>query len=188
MRVFIFGDNHSILDPDIFMYIEQMELMAFFAGYPLVFAIVRFLADEFRNSRVGWIRKLPALLPYAYAFTATLYAGMVLNSMYPHYSAGLLREQFSAHYLRIWGVFAVLFWIPAFSKKPIFSVLHSLVFFFFLLKDVFMHISTTADGRISNDMKIYSISLLLNAVTLGVTAVAYFILDRIRKHRNRHLQ
>ncbi|MEO8173166.1 MAG: hypothetical protein ABI581_08790 [Sediminibacterium sp.] len=172
------------MNPDFFTYIEQLELVAFFAGYPLIFAIVRFLAVEPRMGSFELIRKLSILLPYAYALTATLYLGMVLNNMYPHYSLLAFREQFSTNYLKLWGVVAIFFWIPALGKKSFLSVLHSLVFFFLLLADMFRHINSIADGRISNDMKMYTNSLLLNTATLAITAAAYFILNKMRKRRN----
>ncbi len=164
-------------------YIEQLELMAIFAGYPLIYTIVQVIAGQFKKT-TPFTDKLVKLLPFAYALSGTLFIGLLLKNLYPDYSLKNISQQFQYPYLKIWGVLALLFWFPAFSKKPVFSLLHSLVFFFFLLKDIYFQI-TSSPGRemIKNDMKIYTDSLLLNAGTLTVIVIIYYLFTTIRKNR-----
>jgi hypothetical protein len=58
-------------------------------------------------------------------------------------------------------------------RKPIFSLLHSLVFFFFLAKDIFFHlIGFSSDELIvRNDMKIYSVSIVLTLLSLAFVSL-----------------
>ncbi len=167
---------------DLVSYIERLEMMAFFAGYPLIYAMVNVIAGGRPHKLFSFATRLVKLLPFAYALTGTLFLGLMLKNVYPDYSLKNIAEQFQTSYLRIFGLLSVLFWIPFFSKKPVFSLLHSLVFFFFLLKDLFMHLtSATGNEVIKNDMKIYTDSLLLNMGTLAVIAILYLLLSKLRK-------
>ena len=165
-------------------YIERLELMAYFAGYPFIYALVYFIAEQRRKRPVSLVNTLVILLPFAYALTATLYLGFLLKNMFPYYTVNNIAEQFKISYLQIWGLLGILFWIPIFSKKTIFSLLHSLVFFFMLLKDLVMYI-TFATGKeiIKNDMKIYTGSLLLNSGSLAFLLIIHFTICRIRKRK-----
>ena len=170
---------------DLISYMERLELMAFFAGYPLIYAIVHVIAGAQHKKKFTFSSRLLKLLPFAYALTGTLFLGLMLKNMYPDYSLKNIAEQFQTSWLRIFGLLSILFWIPLLSKKSVFSLLHSLVFFFFLLKDLFMHISSATTGNevIKNDMKIYTDSLLLNTGTLAVMVILYFIFTGIQKKR-----
>ncbi|MEP6616146.1 MAG: hypothetical protein ABJA57_06180 [Ginsengibacter sp.] len=150
------------MNNDLVSYIERIELIAFFAGYPLIYSLVIFFAGEHRP----FANRLKTLLPFGYALTATLFLGIVLKDNYPGPLKNIPAQLFNS-YWRIWGILALLFWIPAFGKNPVFSLLHSLVFFFLLLYDLFM-ISSFDNDLLKNDMKIYTVSLLLNSVTLAI--------------------
>jgi hypothetical protein len=170
------------MNNDLMAYIERLELMAFFAGYPLIYAIVQVIAG--RKKPAPFINRLVKLLPFAYALSGTLFIGLLLKNLYPDYSIKNIAQQFQYPYLKIWGLLALLFWLPVFSKKPLFSLLHSLVFFFFLLKDLYIHITShTGKEVIDNDMKIYTDSLQLNAGTLAATLIVYYLFNKIRDNR-----
>lgn len=167
---------------DLISYISRLELMAFFAGYPLVYSLLYFFAGDKSQKSSSFMKKLIALLPFAYALVGTLYIGLVLKNMYPDYSMKNAVAQFENQYLKIWGMLSVLFWIPALSKRTVFSLLHSLVFFSLLLKDIFLQgISSEGNNIIRNDMNIYTISLILNAATLAAMTILYFILSAAKK-------
>ena len=172
------------MDNDLVAYIERLELIAFFGGYPLIYAIVHFIAGEQRKEPAAFLNRLVMLLPFAYAFTGTLFLALALKNMFPDFSMKNIAEQFQTPYIKIWGLLAVLFWIPAFSKKAVFSLLHSLIFFFFLLKDLFIYM-TASTGRevIKNDMKIYTGSLLLNTGTLAFIVIIHFLVSSIRNNK-----
>ena len=169
------------MDNDLFAYIQRLESMAFFVGYPLIYAIVHVITGKRKEKSSSFVNNLPKLLPIAYALTATLFIGLLLKDLYPDYSLKNISLQFEYPYLKLWGVLAVLFWIPALNKRPALSLFHSLVFFFFLLKDIFLQLSAHSDKEmIKNDMKIYTDSLLLNAFTFIVTALVYYFCNKIK--------
>jgi len=164
------------------IYMNHLELMAFFSGYPLIYAVVRFMAQQYKQpSFFG--KMIFKLLPFAYALTGTLFLGFVLKNMSPDFNLKYLTDQ----YLRIWGLLAVVFWIPFFHKKTSYSFLHSLLFFFLLVRDIFISITFfRANERdiVQNDMKIYTGSLLLNAVTLFAVVTLYYVVHRLRIKKN----
>jgi len=156
-----------------FAYLEQVELMAFFSGYPLFYAFIRVIALNL--ARRGEIKsRFVVHLPHAYALVAALYLGLQLKSLFPDYSF----ERMHLPYLKAWGVAAVLFWLPAMAKHPVLSLLHSLVFFFFIVRDLFVESFASAGNSplVKNDMKLFSVSLLLNlAAFVAILAISYLI-------------
>src|SRR6478672_4923359 len=120
------------MDSDFSSYIDRLGLIAFFAGYPVIYSIILVINGDDRT----FVKKLVVLLPYAYALTGTLFMGFIARELFSD-PTNNFASFFQNSYLRIWGLLAVLFWIPAFNKKPVYSLLHSLVFFLLLLKDFF---------------------------------------------------
>lgn len=164
-------------------YISQLQLLAFFSGYPLIYTLVNFLATKRQERKSFLSNKWVALLPFAYALMGTLFIGLLLKNSTPEFSVKNIAEQFPTPYLEVWGTLAVLFWIPALSKKPVLSLLHSLPFFLILLKD-FMQTSISGRFVIENDMKMYTISLLLNTGALVIMFAISYGLHHFRIRRN----
>jgi len=166
-----------------FVYLQQLELMAFFSGYPLVYAVIIYFAG---NKRPGanFKNRIVSVLPYAYAFIGTLYLGLQLKKLYFNYSSGNIKQMMHLPWLMIWALLSILFWIPALNKKKELSLLHSIVFFFFLLKDLVLQFTSSADGNIlKNDMRVYTISLLLN-VGAFVLMLLFSLLASLNKNKN----
>ena len=67
-------------------YIDRLQLMAFFAGYPLIYAFVYVIAGEKRKDPASFSSRMVRSLPFAYALTATLFLGLILKDMSPDYS------------------------------------------------------------------------------------------------------
>jgi hypothetical protein len=155
-----------------FAYLQQLELSAFFSGYPLIYFIVVVIAgskppyNNFRN-------KIVSHLPFAYALVGTLYLGLQLRNLYPNYSFENIRLSIQLPWLIGWALLSLLFWIPALGKKTWISLLHSLIFFLILVKDFVMQISRSSGDKdmVRNDMKLYTSSLLIN-----LTAIAFILL------------
>ena len=109
------------MSDSFFFYLHRLELIAFFSGYPLIYATVLLIAGM-RRSRTELKKKLVALLPFSYALVGTLYFGFELMNLHPNYSTENFRE-FARHpFLAVWGLLAMLFWIPALAKRPILSL------------------------------------------------------------------
>jgi hypothetical protein len=169
------------MDTNFFGYLQQLELMAFFSGYPLLYALAFFIAgDQYVKNRFK--NRIVTLLPFAYALTGTLFLGFQLKNFYPDYSFENIKLSMHRPGLLIWALLSMLFWIPALAKKQVLSLLHSLVFFFFLLRDLFMHLFQSGDKNVvRNDMKIYTDSLLLNLVSLSIIILFSFLVSRHKK-------
>jgi hypothetical protein len=87
-------------------------------------------------------------------------------------------------FFKIWAIFSILFWIPALAKKPVLSLIHSLVFFFFLVRDLYFQLTAVSADKniVKNDMKIYTDSLLLNSGAFVVLVIFYLIIRfKLRK-------
>ncbi len=172
------------MDRSFFAYLKQLELIAFFSGYALVYcATVAFAGTHLskKNSK-SW---LVAYLPLGYALVGTLYLGLQLRTLYPDFSAGHIRLTLDRPYLTAWGVLAMLFWIPFFRRKPVLSLLHSLAFLYFVLRDLILQLVSRSACKdcLSNDMKMYTISMILNLATLSVIFLLAFMISRIKRHR-----
>jgi hypothetical protein len=166
-----------------FEYLQQLELMAFFSGYPLLYAVILFIAGN-KRSKNNFKSRMVLALPFAYALIGTLYLGLQLKKLYFNYSSGNVKQMMHLPYLMIWGLLSILFWIPSVSKKKVLSLIHSLVFFFFLLKDIVLQFASSADENIlKNDMRIYTISLLLN-VGAFVLMLLLSLLISLNKNKN----
>ncbi len=165
------------MDNDLTTYIERLELMVFFAGYPFIYAIVAYFQNQQRNKPGTTAWDLKKILPVAYALTGTLYFALFVRNIYPDYSIKNIISQFQNPYLRAWGLLSIMFWFPVFRKKTYFSLLHSLVFFFMLFKDLLSEFNIPgAKDTTRNDMKLYTDSLLLNTATFIAAALVYFLL------------
>ena len=170
---------------DIIAYIQKLELFGFFSGYCLIYTILFSLKSSSNSKVQTLLQKLIDLLPYAYALTASLYLGMVVKNISPGFSVRNLNAQFRLPYLQVIGLSGVFFWIPYFGKKPILSLIHSLVFFFFLLRDVFIQLKLSQGTEIiHNNMKVFTDSLLLNLITLVFISGCYFFLHHFFTSRN----
>lgn len=86
--------------------------------------------------------------------------------------------------LKLWGILAVLFWIPALSKKPAYSLLHSLPFFFLFAKDLLTGMQAdSGKDVIRNDMKIYTISFVINVIALALLILVNYIRMKIMHNK-----
>ena len=170
------------MNDDFFKYLDQLELLGFFSGYPLLYA---FITSLFVHKKIGIEKiRIVSLLPLAYAFTGTLYLGLQLKNVYPDFSFSNIQATIQP--LKLVALISVLFWFPLLSKRPVISLLHSLIFFFFLAKDLFVHTvkNQPGDGRMQNNMKVFTDSLLLNIISLiTVVLFTYFILFIKRRRK-----
>jgi hypothetical protein len=170
------------MDDSFFSYLQQLELMAFFSGYPLIYAAVLVYAGNQREKN-EFKTRAASLLPFAYAFVGTLFLGFQLRKLYPNYSVEHIKLTIQQPLLIIWGLFSILFWIPALAKKKVLSLIHSLVFFFFLVKDLFIQLFNPSanNDMIRNDMKIYTNSLLLNLGAIILMILLSFLHSYYKK-------
>ena len=170
----------------LFAYIQQLELMAFFSGYSLLYAIVLVFAGN-KESTNNFKKSLVLSLPLAYALVGTLYLGLQLKNFYLSYSSGNIIQPIHHPYLMIWGLLSILFWIPLLRKREWLSLFHSVVFFFILVKDISLQIFSSVDENIlKNDMTIFTISFILNLASFILMVLMYFFLlpNKKRGFRN----
>jgi len=170
------------MDNSFFAYLQQLELMAFFSGYPLIYAVTIFIAGN-QQLKNNFKSRIVSLLPFAYALVGTLYLGLQLKNLYPDYSIENIKQTIQLPYLMTWGFLSILFWIPALGKKKFLSLIHSLVFFFFLVRDLFLQLSASFADKdvVRNDMKLYTNSLLLNLGAIAFIVLLSFLFNYYRK-------
>jgi len=173
------------MDNSFFAYLQHLEMMAFFSGYPLIYAVVLFVSGN-KQSVNNFRNRGASLLPYAYALVGTLFVGFQLKKILIGYSDGSINISFQQPLLIIWGLLAIFFWIPALAKKKALGLAHSSIFFFLLLWDIFMQKTLPSDNGnlLANDMKIYTGSLLLNATSLGFMVLIIYIFNRYSQRKN----
>jgi hypothetical protein len=170
---------------DFFTYLEQLELLGFFAGFPVLYALVTVFSGNpvFRKR----LRVDPAgALSVTYAIVGTLYLGMQLRILY--LNAQTSGYQFTGYFslLRIWALLSVLFWLPFLRKRPGLALVHSLVFFLLLARDLVVHLLRFSDGQatIRTEMKVYTDSLLLNLGIYALVLAGWLLLRRFNKKRS----
>jgi len=173
------------MDNDFFAYAQHLEMLAFFSGYPLVYYLVWFIFRN-RSFKYGRRGRIVSILPYSYALVGTLYLGLMLKNLYPNYTFENVQHRIQQPYLVVWGILSILFWIPAFTRKQILSILHSLVFFCFILRDLFFQIAGFSHDNniIKNDMSMYTVSIFLNLFAFALLALVYFLSPFHNKHPN----
>ena len=163
-------------------YIEWIELMTFFSGYVVLYALVYVLSGiEKGEWKIG--KELLARLPISYALVATLYWGLVIKNWYPGFEMATLRSSVFHPFLRIWGLIAILAWIPFFQKRPVYSLVHSLVFFVLMLKDLVMPAADKAAAEISrqNNLRVFGGSIGIHLLALLAVTIISILVQRLRK-------
>ncbi len=169
------------MSKDIFIYLDQLQMLAFFSGYVFVYLLVSFLLDV-KNPKLAAIGKsIVALLPLGYALTGTLFLGLIAKNIYMDGTAMALNNQLLNPYLKIFGLLSLLFWLPMFARKRKYSLLHSLCFLFFIIKDLFLFsISKMNKETIQNDLRVFTDSVILNILSFTAIMVSYFAIKRFR--------
>lgn len=166
---------------NFFAYLQLLELMAFFSGYSLLYTLILVFAGN-KESGNNFKKRIVSILPLSYALVSTLYVGLQLKNLYLNHLSRNVRLAIHHPYLMSWGLLAVFFWIPFFRKKEGLSLLHNLVFFFILVKDIFMQIGSSVDENIlKNDMRLYTVSFLLNLATFILMVLLYFFFLKNKK-------
>ena len=165
-------------------YFEWVELESFFSGYLLVYAIFYLLASN--RPATNFVKsKLLQKLPLAYALVGTFYWGLQLKNLYPDYHGNLLISDLHLHYLRVWGLLSIFFWLPPLHKRAVFSQLHSLIFFFLLMKDIYLNHFTTSGGSndARNNIKIFSVSILLNLAAVFLVVLIGILMAHLKSRK-----
>ena len=157
-------------------------MFAFFAGYPLVFYVIYFFARK-TLQRPAFKNRAIYLFPLAYALVGSLYWGLQLRNWYPDYQIKSIVSNTYYIYSKTWALLAIIFWIPFFFKRPFLSVLHSLVFFILLLRDIFSQLFFHDRDVLTlrNEMKVYTDSLLLNVCAVLMISMVYLPILRLKQ-------
>lgn len=169
-----------------FAYLQLVELLAFFSGYPLLYAVIHVYAGK-PGLRSPFKKRLISLLPYAYALVGVLYLALQLKNLYPDYSIANIKTWMQSPWLVSWAFLSLLFWIPSLAKKTILSLVHSLVFSFIIAKDIFRHFYNADSDILKNDMNLFTYSLLINLGAMVIIVLfSYFLSSyrwRLRPHK-----
>ncbi len=167
------------MDNSFFIYLQQLEILVFFSGYPLIYLLVQSIVSiPSFNENVK--KRLWLLLPYAYALAGILFLGFELKNMFPDFSAENIAQRIRNPFLFCWGLLSIAFWIPALRRIPVLAFIHSLVFFYPLVIMLFQAkgVSFSENDSLKNFMRIYTISILLYSVILAVLYAISFLLKQ----------
>lgn len=188
-RLFATDLNHFLIPPIVLFlhmgttldeYFNQLELVAFFAGFPLVFIIVMVFAGK-AEKPAALFSILKRLLPFSYTLTGSFYLAFLLREQYTQYNLHHTLAGFALPWLTLWALLSLLMFIQPFRSKIYLCFLHSLVFLFLLLKDFFLHASGQLDQHmLRTNMKLYSDSLILHATCLLITFLLYILFKNYR--------
>ena len=170
------------MDNSFFKYLQILEILAFFSGFPLIYLLVSFISDR-SGKKNGIGNRLYALLPFVYAVIGILFVGLQLKKLYPDFSSSHISAEIQNSFLAIWGVSTLLFFIPVLNKKPVFSLLHSLVFLFVIVYKFYIQLSTSTPDNdvLKNYIRVYTDSIILGAVVLGVLIISYYSVKFFRQ-------
>ncbi len=175
------------MDSSFSTYMQQLELLAFFSGYPLIYLLTLVIAGNASTGK-NLSNRIYSLLPFAYALVGTLYLAYQIRNLHPDYSLSHIQLSIQQPFWTIWALLSILFWLPALQKKPVLSIFHSLPFFLLLVYDLFQHtIHFQQDNSVvRNDMKIYTDSLLLHLFALAFVTLVFFLVKFIEGKSRRH--
>jgi hypothetical protein len=167
---------------EMIAYLQQLEILAFFSGYPIIYALVAFIKGN-RKATSETRGKLFRLLPFMYTTVGALYLGLQLRKFYPDYTFTRIAAEIQIPFLTAWGLLSLLFWIPVLNKRPAISLLHSLVFFFVIVKNFYFQISGSVPDNdvMKNYMRVYSDSIILNTGILISFLIIYLMIRLIKK-------
>lgn len=162
---------------DLFIYIEQVELIAFFSGFPVIWILVKLI---FERKSIGAIL-LNRLLPLVYGVLAILYMGMKMDAYRTNLFAGWIFGNYGHILLKCWAISAMFFLLSSQNKFFIRVVFyHSLVFYAILMKDLVMFFNHTLSADlISNEWKMHLLSIALTAIL----AIIIYFLFRFRFYK-----
>lgn len=170
------------MDENFISYLQQLEAMAFFSGYPILFAVVYYISEN-KNIKFRKKENIVLFLPFSYALIGVFYLGFQLEKAYFNYNVldRIQLESYSS--LTVWAFLSLVFWVPLFRKKILLSLIHSFVFFFFLIKDILQQLFFSASDTsiLRNDMSIYTDSILLNTFVYTLSFLSYYYLSAIKK-------
>lgn len=164
------------MDNSFVGFLQLLEILAFFSGYPMVFLLVKY-AGQF-SSIQKLSKKAMFLLPYSYGIIGLLFIGFQLRNAYP----GFDWSRFQHVYLIFWGILSVLFTLSVFAKQPYLSLFHSLIFLFVLFGNIIWKGGgqQITPSEIRNYMTVYSISLALNLVIVLVAITVTFFYAKMK--------
>jgi hypothetical protein len=154
---------------------EKFELMAFFSGFAIVYLIMNGI---WRSDRIFGMAK-GRIFSYGYALTATLFLGYTARKLFM--GSGLeMQFHFYHPFLYLFGLLAVLFWIPALTGRSMPILVHSLVFFSMIPLDIISYFRGTAGrDQIRNDMNMLSLSIIFNVSTLILVFIFLWLIRKL---------
>ena len=156
--------------------------MAFFSGFPFVYALVLVISG-YLNKRPVFKTTFINLLPISYAVVGVLFLGLQLKKLYPDYSFNNISAEIQNPFLAIWGILSIIFFLPFFRKRIFLCLMHSLVFFFLVIKNIFLsqNGSNPDNSIVKNSMNVYTSSLTLNLAVLIILLIVVIVIRFIKR-------
>lgn len=162
---------------DFFIFLEKLELIAFFGGFPLVYFLVYFISTDFSFGK-NWLIQLPKRLPVAYAFTTLLFVGMKLDQWIRSHGAAIDFRSY-LFYFQAWAFLGLLFFSIFFRRKPHYTLLHSVPFISLLIFDFYTYYKGYLQVEmLHNEMRLYGLGTILNIISVLIVSSLYLIFKK----------
>ena len=159
---------------------ERLQLLTIFSGYPLLYTFIHFIAGRKQQKQTPFSSLLLSSLSKVYAVMGSIFLLLWIREVVLQLGIKNMNLDLDATPLKIWALLACLFWIPALAARPVYSFLHSLVFFALFFKDLITGIQSPSEKDIlSNNMKVYTVSLVLNFSCLLVIFTGHWIIRKM---------
>jgi len=163
---------------NFFIYIDKLELIAFFSAFPLFyFLYISFYTKTF-IVKFKWLKVLPEIISLAYATISLLYIGMKSNQLYVQNTMGPIQFELTSYIfiLKFWSIFGLLFFFKFLRTKPLLALAHSSIYFIILLIDFFQYYHHQINVEaFHNEMRLYFISFVAYISISIILILGYFI-------------
>ncbi len=169
---------------NFFIYIDKLELIAFFSAFPLFYFLYISFYTKPLIVKFKWLKLLPEIISMVYATISFLYIGMKLNQLYVQIAMGPIQFELTSciFILKCWSIFGLLFYIKFLRTKPILALAHSSIYFIILLIDFFQYYHHQINiEAFHNEIRLYFISFVAYISISFILISGYFIRLKITR-------
>lgn len=174
------------MDDDFFAYLERLQVLAFFSGFAILYALLHVLAELQNGKLFEKIRSILPLLPISYALTGLLFLGYLIKGVVVMNIQIDGPLQIDIPYIHYAGLLSLLFWVPAIRQRAWLSLLHSLFFFSIIGIDLVDYMKGNVGVEVlQNDSRVFVDSLLTGIFTISIVILLKFLHGRIMLRQTR---
>ena len=172
--------NWYNMDNSFFAYLKQLEVMVFFSGYPLL--CCNYFYCRRSSIKKQFQHKDCSAITFCICPGGYIISWAAIKKFISWIFCRKNKRWFSTTLINSLGTSLNSFLDTGPGQKTVFSLIHSLVLFFFPAIGLFVQLSSSADkNTFRNDMKIYTVSLLLNVGAFALIVFLFFLFAHLKK-------